>query len=60
MNYGRLRYHAAPDDNAAVTETPGSPPPQERDELEDQKKRFEELNDRYLRPQRISTMTGSG
>ncbi|MGB9221619.1 nucleotide exchange factor GrpE [Methanoregula sp.] len=38
-----------PDDNAAVTETPVSPPPQQRDELEDQKKRFEELNDRYLR-----------
>ena len=38
-----------PDDNAAVPETPVSPPPQKRDELAEQKKRCEELNDRYLR-----------
>ena len=38
-----------PDDNAAVTETPVSPLPQQRVELEDQKKRCEELNERYLR-----------
>jgi molecular chaperone GrpE len=38
-----------PDDNAAVPETPVSPTPQERDELAEQKKRCEDLNDRYLR-----------
>jgi len=38
-----------PDDNAEVTETPVSTPPQQHVELEDQKKRCEELNERYLR-----------
>jgi molecular chaperone GrpE len=38
-----------PDDKAAVPETPVSPPPETRDEPAEQKKRFEELNDRYLR-----------
>ena len=38
-----------PDDSAAVPETPVSPPPEQCDELALQKKRCEELNDRYLR-----------
>ena len=38
-----------PEDNAAVPETPVSPTPQKRDELAEQKKRCDELNDRYLR-----------
>jgi molecular chaperone GrpE len=38
-----------PDTKAAVPETPVFPPPETRDELAEQKKRYEDLNDRYLR-----------
>jgi len=38
-----------PADNAAVPENPGSPPPGQSDEVAGQKKKYEELNDRYLR-----------
>jgi len=38
-----------PDDKAAVPETPVSSPLQPRDELAEQKKQCEDLNDRYLR-----------
>ena len=38
-----------PADNSAVPETPVSPPPGQNDELTGQKKKYEELNDRYLR-----------
>ncbi|MGA9085625.1 MAG: nucleotide exchange factor GrpE [Methanoregula sp.] len=38
-----------PEDNAEVPETPVSPTPQKRDELAEQKKRCDDLNDRYLR-----------
>jgi molecular chaperone GrpE len=38
-----------PDDNAAVPETPVSQPQELRDELAEQRNRYEELNDRYLR-----------
>jgi len=38
-----------PDDNAAQPETPVSPTPRECDELAEQKKRCEDLNNRYLR-----------
>jgi len=44
-------YNTTPvtDDKTAVQETPESPPLQARDELAEQKKQFEDLNDRYLR-----------
>ncbi|MFA6362556.1 nucleotide exchange factor GrpE [Methanoregula sp.] len=38
-----------PENNAAEPETPVSPPLQPRDELAEQKKQYEDLNDRYLR-----------
>jgi molecular chaperone GrpE len=38
-----------PDNKAAVPETPISPPLPASDELAEQKKRFEDINDRYLR-----------
>jgi molecular chaperone GrpE len=38
-----------PDDKAAVPETPVSSPIQPRDELAEQKKHYDDLNDRFLR-----------